>query len=66
MKVKATFAKDGEWWVGWAEAVPGALTQGKTLREARANLRDAIREIRKPADLSALPKRRVVVEELEV
>lgn len=66
MKVKATFAKDGKWWVAWTEDVPGALTQGRTLKEACENLIDAIHEIQKPLDLTRLPKRRVVVKEIEV
>ncbi len=66
MKIKATFAKDGKWWVAWTEDVPGALAQGSTLEEARENLIDAVREMRKPVDLSSLPGREVVVEELEV
>lgn len=40
---RATFLKRAKWWVGWSEDVPGALTQGRTLAEARSNLRDAIR-----------------------
>jgi predicted RNase H-like HicB family nuclease len=66
MKVRATFVRDGKWWVAFTDEVPGALTQGATLAEARDNLLDAIREILAPADLSALPKRRLVVEVLEV
>ncbi len=66
MKVKATFVKDGDWWVAWTTDVPGALTQGKTVEEARENLIDAILEIQKPIDLSTLPKKDVVVEEIEV
>jgi len=38
----AVFARDGEWWIGYVEELPGANTQGKTLDEARANLREAI------------------------
>ena len=56
MKVKGNFIKDGKWWVGWTDDVPGALTQGATLDEARENLIDAIRMIRKPVDLSPDPK----------
>jgi len=36
MKIQANFVKDGKWWVAWTEDVPGALTQGKTVDEARA------------------------------
>ena len=66
MKARATFVKDGKWWVAWCEACPGALTQGATLEEARENLRDAIRMMQEPVDLSRIPKARVRVEEIEV
>lgn len=66
MKIKAVFIKDGDWWVAWTDDVPGALTQGKTIEEARENLIDAITEMRKPVDLSALPKREIILEEIEV
>jgi len=66
MKVKATFIKDGKWWVAWTDDVPGALTQGKTIEEAKENLIDAIHEMQKPVDISSLPKREVVLEEIEV
>jgi predicted RNase H-like HicB family nuclease len=56
VKVRATFEKDGKWWVAWCSKYPGALTQGETLEEARANHVDAIRMIRKPVDLSRVPK----------
>lgn len=66
MKVRATFIKDGDWWVAWTDDVPGALTQGKTIEEAKENLIDAIHEMQKPVDISSLPKREVVLEEIEV
>ncbi len=52
MKINTGFVKDGEWWVGWTDDVPGAMTQDKTIAEARGNLIDAIQEIQKPVDLS--------------
>ena len=66
MKIQANFVKDGKWWVAWTEDVPGALTQGKTVDEARDNLINAIHMIQEPVDLSKLPKGKVVVEEIEV
>jgi len=36
------FVKDGKWWVAYAEELPGANTQGRTLEEARENLKDAV------------------------
>jgi predicted RNase H-like HicB family nuclease len=66
MKIQASFVQDGKWWVGWSDDVPGALTQGATLEEARENLIDAVRMIQKPIDSSKLPKSKVVIEQLEV
>jgi predicted RNase H-like HicB family nuclease len=45
MKIQANLVKDGKWWVAWTEDVPGTLTQGKTVEEARENLIDAIHMI---------------------
>ena len=44
-KFTAIFEQVGEWWMGYAEELPGANTQGKTLAEARENLKEAIRLI---------------------
>lgn len=66
MKIQASFVKDGKWWVAWSDDVPGALTQGATLKEARVKLADAVRMIRQPVDLSKFPKSKVVIEQLEV
>ncbi|UCG71143.1 MAG: type II toxin-antitoxin system HicB family antitoxin [Thermoplasmata archaeon] len=41
-KFTAVFEKDGEWWIGYIEELPGANTQGKTLDEARENLKEAV------------------------
>lgn len=41
-KFTAVFEKDGDWWIGHVEELPGANTQGKTLDEARKNLREAV------------------------
>jgi predicted RNase H-like HicB family nuclease len=38
----AVFQQDGDWWLGWVEELPGANTQGRTLEEARENLREAV------------------------
>ena len=38
----AIFEKDGDWWMGYVEELPGANTQGRTLEEARENLKEAI------------------------
>lgn len=38
----AVFEHDGQWWLGYVEELPGANTQGRTLEEARANLKEAV------------------------
>ncbi len=42
MKLTAVFRKVPEGYIGFVEELPGANTQGKTLEEARVNLREAI------------------------
>ncbi len=38
----AVFRKDGKWWIGFVEELPGANTQGRTLAAARKNLKEAV------------------------
>jgi predicted RNase H-like HicB family nuclease len=45
--------RDEDWYVAWAEELPGANTQGRTVEEAKANLKEAIQlilEARREAD----------------
>ena len=42
MKRTAVFLKVPEGHIGFVEELPGANTQGKTLQEARDNIREAI------------------------
>lgn len=42
MKFTAVYLKVPEGYVAFAEELPGANTQGVTLKEARANLREAV------------------------
>lgn len=42
-KFTALFERgDQGWWVATCPEVPGAITQGRTVEEARENLKDAI------------------------
>jgi predicted RNase H-like HicB family nuclease len=41
-KFTAIFEQVGEWWIGYVEELPGANTQGRTLEEARENLKEAV------------------------
>jgi predicted RNase H-like HicB family nuclease len=67
-KYAANFMNRGKWWVAWTDDLPGALTQGRTLDEARENLKDAIALMLEPVDFGSLPdaKIQLVREVLEV
>lgn len=41
----AVYKKSGKWFLGWVEEIPGANTQGKTLRETKVNLIEATKLI---------------------
>ena len=44
MELTAVFREVPEGgYMAWVEEMPGAITQGETLEEARANLEDAVR-----------------------
>ena len=40
----AVIRRDGKWWIGWIEEVPGVNCQGETREELIANLREALVE----------------------
>lgn len=42
MQYTAVYQKHRDWFLGWVEEVPGVNTQGKTLKEAKANLKEAL------------------------
>jgi predicted RNase H-like HicB family nuclease len=41
-KFTAVYKKHGKWYLGWVEEIPGVNTQGKTLKEVKENLKDAL------------------------
>lgn len=41
----AVIQKRGRWYVAYVEEIPGVNTQGRTLGEARLNVKDALREV---------------------
>ena len=41
-KFTAVFEKVDDWYIGYVEELPGANTQGRTLDEARYNLKEAV------------------------
>ncbi len=38
----AIYKKSGKWYLGWIEEIPGVNTQGRTLKETRENLKEAL------------------------
>jgi predicted RNase H-like HicB family nuclease len=42
MQCTAVYQKHGKWYLGWVEEIPGVNTQGKTLKEVRENLKEAL------------------------
>ena len=38
----AVYKKSGKWYLGWIEEIPGVNTQGKTLKEVKENLKEAL------------------------
>ena len=42
---EATIDKRDKWYIGWVDAVPGAFSQGRTVREVQENLKEAVQLI---------------------
>ena len=42
MQCTAVYQKRGNKYLGWIEEIPGVNTQGKTLAEAKRNLKEAL------------------------
>ena len=38
----AVYEKKGKWYIAYIEEIPGVNTQGRTLKEARRNLKEAL------------------------
>jgi len=38
----AVYFKEGKWYVGYVEEIPGANSQGRTLAETKKNLKEAL------------------------
>ena len=63
----AIYKKSGKWYLAWIEEIPGVNTQGRTLREAKENLREAltlILETNHLLSLSAFGRNKVFREQL--
>lgn len=43
MTYKVIIRQEGKWFIAECPAIPGCVSQGKTLREIRENIKDAIK-----------------------
>lgn len=41
----AVVKRDGEWWIGWVEEIPGVSSQGRSREELMENLQSALVEM---------------------
>lgn len=62
----AIVQRDGEWWIGWIEEVPGVNSQGRTREVLLENLRDALAEALEMNRAEARAAARGVFEEVSI
>ena len=65
----AVYKKDKKWYLGWIEEIPGVNTQGRTKKEVKENLKDAlllILETNKFLNSSGRKAKKIVREPLTV
>lgn len=65
----AIYKKSGKWYIGWIEEIPGVNTQGKTLKETKENLKEAlllILETNRFLNRKDVPGRDIIREPLSV
>ena len=68
-KFTAVFEQHGKWWIGYVEELPGANTQGRTLEEARENLKEAVQlviEANREIARRQAKRRKVIREEMVI
>jgi predicted RNase H-like HicB family nuclease len=66
---EATIEKRDKWYIGWVDEVPGAFSQGKTIKEVQENLQEAVqliiesqRELRTEGMASKIIKKQIEVQ----
>lgn len=63
---KAIIQRDGDWWIGWIEEVPGVNSQGRTREELLENLASALEEALEMNRADALAAARGEYEEVSL
>jgi len=66
---EATLEKRDRWYIGWVDAVPGAFSQGRTIKEVQENLKETVqlilethRELRASGVVGKIMKRKIQVQ----
>ena len=66
---EAIIEKRDRWYIGWVDAVPGAFSQGRTIKEVQENLKEAIqlvletqREMRNRGAAGEILRRKIQVQ----
>ena len=65
----AIFERSGKWWTGYVEELPGANAQGRTLKETRENLKEALHliiEANREIARADTDGRKVIREEMKI
>ena len=66
---EATIEKKDKYYIGWVDAVPGAFSQGRTIKEVEQNLKEAVQlilesqnDLRTTGSTGKILKRKILVE----
>jgi predicted RNase H-like HicB family nuclease len=62
----AVIQRDGRWWIGWVQEVPGVNAQARTRKELRENLRSALKEALEMNRADALAAAQSAYEEVSI
>lgn len=65
----AVYKKSGKWYLGWVEEIPGVNAQGRTRKEVKENLKEAlllILETNRLLNRKEIPKGKVIREPLSI
>ncbi len=54
--VEATIEKRDKWYIGWVDSVPGAFSQGRTIKEVEEDLKEAVQLILESQRELSFPK----------
>jgi predicted RNase H-like HicB family nuclease len=63
---RAVVQRDGDWWIGWIEEIPGVNSQGRTRDELLENLGSALDEALEMNRADALAAARGEYEEVSL